>query len=110
MKGDPIMALKIPTVESSPLLRRIRNTLESLALDHCTLRVSVADTAQWEKSAAGDEVLVRWLCWSVESNGQELIRSEFEVVGKDVTRERLAEELPHIFPDVEVSVDNDIEV
>jgi hypothetical protein len=99
----------MPSVESSPLLRRIRAALDSLELDNGRLVISVADEPKWERSASGDEVLVRWLCWSIENDGQEVVAPEFEVVGTDVTRERLAIELPDLFRDVQVTVDNEIE-
>ncbi len=74
------------------------------------LRVSVADEPKWEKSGSGDEVLVRWACWNLEKEGNEVTPPEFEVLSKDVTRERLAKELPALFPELEVEVDNAIDV
>src|SRR5262245_58882024 len=100
----------MPSIESSPLLRRIRAALDRLQLKSGRLIVSVADDPKWEKSAAGDEVLVRWLCWSIEDGDREVAAPEFEVVGTDVTRVRLADELPRAFRDVEVIVDNEIDV
>lgn len=97
-------------VETSLLVRRIRAVLDSLHPDGVILRISVADEPKWEKSKSGDEVLVRWLCWSIEQDGQEVSAPEFEVLHQDVTRERLSNELPTVFSNVEVRVDNDIDV
>lgn len=97
-------------VETSALLKRIRAALDSLPANGAILRVSVADEPKWEKSKSGGEVLVRWLCWSIEQDGQEVSAPEFEVLHQDVTKERLSSELPAVFPDVQVRVDNDIDV
>jgi hypothetical protein len=100
-----------PTVETSPLLQRMRGALDRLKPDRGYLHVSVARDLRWEKSPSnGDEVLVRWLCWSINDGDTEISPPEFEVVAKDVTPERLARELPAIFTDVEVIVDDDIDV
>lgn len=100
-----------PTIESSPLLRRIRQRLDALApLKNGLVRLSVADEPRWEKSDGGDEVLVRWACWSIEDDGAEVSEPEFEVLSKDVTRSRLEDELPRNFSDVRIVVDNDIDM
>ena len=99
-----------PSFESSPLLQRIREALNANAPFKGKLRVSVADETKWEKSRSGDEVLVRWACWNLEVNGNEVTEPMFEVLSKDVTRERLAIELPGFFPGIEVEVDNAIDV
>ncbi|MEM7765838.1 MAG: hypothetical protein AAF290_17380 [Pseudomonadota bacterium] len=98
------------SVDRSALLQRIRAALDHHNLDAAVLRVSVADEPKWEKSPSGDEVLVRWLCWNIQVHGVEVAPPEFEVVHKDVTRERLAAELPTIFTEVEVQLDNDIDL
>jgi hypothetical protein len=100
----------IPSFETSPLLRRIRDAINARAPFKGKLRVSVADQAKWEKSGSGDEVLVRWACWNLEQGGSEVTQPEFEVLGKGVTRERLASELPALFPELEVEIDNAIDV
>jgi hypothetical protein len=100
----------IPTIESSPLLKRIKEALDTAKPARGLLRVSVADDPRWEKNAAGNEIFVRWICWSIDDGDEEVIPPEFEVVHESVTRERLARELPTIFPDLEVLVDNDIKV
>ena len=101
--------MNMNSVETSPLLQRIRAALDSLNLDGAVLRVSVADEPKWEKSLSGDEVLARWLCWSIEHSGKEVSAPEFEVVHQDITRQRLAAELPAVFSDIEVIVDSDID-
>lgn len=53
---------------------------------------------------------MRWACWNLEQGGNEVTPPEFEVLGKGVTRERLASELPALFPGLEVEVDNAIDV
>jgi hypothetical protein len=89
----------------------MRGALDRLKPDHGCLHVSVAPDSRWEKSPSdGQDVLVRWLCWSINDGDTEISPPEFEVVGKDVTQERLARELPAIFSDVEVIVDDDIDV
>jgi len=98
-----------PSFEASPLLQRIREALNANAPFKGKLRVSVADKPRWEKSSSGDEVLVRWACWNLEVNGNDLTEPVFEVLSKDVTRERLASELPGFFPDIEVEVDDSID-
>ena len=100
----------IPTIDSSPLLRRMHEALELSGRSGYRLRVSVADEANWEKSKRGDEILVRWLCWSIEDGDREVAAPVFEVVGANVTRELLALELPQVFRDVEVIVDDDIDM
>lgn len=96
--------------QSSLLVRKIRDRLNALALNQARLVISVADSAQWEKSKLGDEVLVRWLCWSIESDGIEVSAPEFEILAAAITGKQLGEELPPLFPGVEVVVDNDIDV
>lgn len=99
----------IPAVENSPLLKRMHDALALHGQAGCRLRVSVANEAKWEKSKRGDEVLVRWLCWSIELGDRELVAPVFEVVSSGVTRERLSKELPNVFPELEVVVDEDID-
>lgn len=98
-----------PTIDNSPLLRRIQRALDENSFEQGILRVSVTDEPKWEKSSNGDEVLVRWLCWSINDGERELVPPEFEVVGKEVTAERLANEIPNSFKDIEIIVDNDID-
>ena len=102
----------IPTIDSSPLLRRMHEALVQHGRAGYRLRVSVADEAKWEKSNRGDEVLVRWVCWSIEDGDREVTAPVFEVVGPNVTTELLRLELPKVFSgvEVEVVVDNDIDV
>jgi len=95
---------------NSPLVGRIRAALDRASVDQPMLRGSVARDTSWEKSPSGDEVLVRWLCWSVHDGDVEIIPPEFEVVGKQITSEKLRKELPDSFPDLNISVDNDIDV
>ena len=95
---------------SSPLVQRIRRTLDGLELAHARLYVSVARDMKWEESGAGGSVHVRWLCWSIEDGDREVVAPEFEIVGETVTRERLMAELPVFFPDIEVRVDHEIDV
>lgn len=92
-----------------PLVETIREFIDYRGIDSGTLHVSVAQDMKWEKSQAGDEVLVRWLCWSVNDANKEIVPPQFEVVGAQVTLETLAKELPDFFPGLEVIVDNDIE-
>src|SRR5688572_24560130 len=80
----------MPPFETSPLLQRIRSALNANAPFKGKLRVSVADEPKWEKSSSGDEVLVRWACWNLEVNDHEVTEPVFEVLSKDVTREKLA--------------------
>lgn len=100
----------IPSFDTSPLLQRMREAINRHAPFTGKLRVSVAEEPKWEKSGSGDEVLVRWACWNLEDGGNEVTPPEFEVLSKDVTRERLANELPALFPGLEVDVDDDIDV
>lgn len=104
-----IMSNESPSFENSPLLRRIRDAVDKHAPFNGRLHVSVADEPRWEKSGSGDEVLVRWACWNLEEGENEVTQPVFEVLGKDVTRERLAGELPALFPSLDVEVDNDID-
>ena len=41
--------------------------------------------------------------------GQEVAPPEFEVLSREVTAQRLSRELPPLFPDLEIVVDNDID-
>jgi hypothetical protein len=104
------MSNSTPSFETSPLLQRMRDAINKHAPFTGKLHVSVADEPKWEKSGSGDEVLVRWACWNLEEGGNEVTQPEFEVLSKDVTRERLANELPTLFPELEVDVDNAIDV
>ncbi len=98
------------TIQVSSLLRRIQTALDENLSESYTLRISVAKEPKWEKSKNGDEVLVRWLCWSINKGEIEVVPPEFEVVGKDVTSQTLKKELPRIFNNIKIIVDNDIEV
>lgn len=99
-----------PSIESSRLLKRIRQRLDSLALSKGRLRFSIADDARWEASDNGDQVLVRWACWTIEDDGQEVTAPEYEALSQAVTRDRLMIDLPAAFRDIEVIVDNEIDV
>jgi hypothetical protein len=100
-----------PSIETSPLLRRIAEAIERLQPRHGRLRVSVAREPKWEKSpSTSDEVHVRWLCWSIEDGDDEVLPPEFEVLSPEVTEEQLRHELPKFFPAVKVTVDDDIDV
>lgn len=98
------------SIDSSPMLRRIGEALRASHPSKPVLWVSVSPTPKWEPSPHGDEVLLRWLCWSVNDGRREVVAPEFEAVSQYVTEERLREELPSIFPDVQVVVDRDIGV
>lgn len=91
------------------LVPRIRAALSQARPGYKRIRISVADKAVWEQSSNGEQVLVRWLCWSVSDESGEIVAPTFEVLSEVVTRERLAEELPKMFPGVVVVVDGDIE-
>ncbi len=100
-----------PTIDTSPLLRRIADAIERLQPRRGKLHVSVAREPRWEKSpSTSDEVLVRWLCWSLEDGDVEIQRPEFEILSPKVTEEQLRDELPRLFPSIQVTVDDDIEV
>jgi hypothetical protein len=104
------MKADVLAVEVSPFVRGIREAIVAHSPFTGKLRVSVADEPRWEDSSSGDQVLVRWACWNLEENGVDLTAPVFEVLGKDVTREQLAAELPMLFPGVQIEVDNDIDV
>ena len=104
------MSDSMPSFEKSPLLRRIRDAIDEHAPFKGRLHVSVADEANWERSSSGDEVLVRWACWNLEAGGNEVTPPEFEALGTGTTREKLARELPALFPTLDVIVDNAIDV
>lgn len=93
---------------SSRLVTAIKRRLDGLSLLDPVLRVSVADEPVWEKSKKGDFVHVRWMCWSVEDGGMEVVEPNFEVLSHLVTRSQLAQELPAFFDSLKVIVDNDI--
>ena len=99
------------SIAGSSLLRRIALALEESKPERGQLHVSVARTPTWEKRAPNSEesVLVRWLCWSIADGGRGIVAPEFEVLHPDVTAERLREDLPALFPQLEVIVDNDVE-
>lgn len=88
----------------------MREALDRLRPSSGVLRVSVARETRWERTRHGDEVHVRWLCWSIEDAGKEIQPPEFEVISPDVTQELLADELPAVFRDVQVVVDDDVDV
>lgn len=92
------------------LIKQIKAALPQVKSSRAKLHVSVAREPVWEKSPLGDEVLVRWLCWSLDDENGEVVAPTFEVLSKDVTEQQLARELPSFFPGVEVVVDHDIEV
>lgn len=98
-----------PTIGSSPLLRRIAAALDETSPERPTLRISIEVDAKWEKDGE-DEILIRYLCWSINDGDIEVRGPEFEIVGDDVTRERLERELPLVFPTVGILVDHDIEL
>ena len=50
------------------------------------------------------------MCWSIENDGLEVSKPEFEVLSQAVTREQLNAELPGLLPGVEVVVNNDVDV
>jgi len=100
-----------PATDTSPLLQRIAQAIEHHRPQRGVLKVSVAKDPKWEQSpASSEEVLVRWLCWSLEDDDREVVSPEFEVLHPDVTEERLRKELPVHFPSVVVTVDDDIDV
>jgi hypothetical protein len=96
--------------ENSLFVRRIREAI--LAHEPFTgiLHVSVSDEMKWEETKSGYKVLVRWACWNLELDDQNVTEPEFEVLGESITRERLTAELPNLFPTVTVVVDGDIEM
>ena len=99
------------TLATSPLLRRIDQAIGRHPLSRGRLRVSVARDPKWEKSpSSSDDVLVRWLCWSIEDGDDEIVPPEFEALHPEVTEERLRRELPGLFPALDVIVDDDIDV
>ena len=99
----------MPSELANAFVDRVRERLSTLGSQSLGLRVSVADEAVWESSGDGDRVLVRWVCWNVVDHGKQVGHPEFEVLSQRVTREQLAEELPNLFPGIEVVVDNDID-
>lgn len=95
--------------ESSPFLRGVQEKLSELSgHESLRLRVSGASEPVWEKTDDGDEVLVRWACWTIEKNGEELSEPKFEVLSDKVDQEQLSRELPVFFPSIEIVVDDDI--
>ncbi len=98
------------TPETSPLLREISEAIRLKKPSKGILHVSVADEPKWEKSPSGDDLLIRWGCWNLEENGHELTEPVFIVLCAATTREQLAKDLPQVFPELEVHVDNDIVV
>lgn len=96
--------------EHSLFVRRIREALLTHAPFNGILHVSVSDEMKWEQVDGGYKVLVRWACWNLESNDSNVTEPEFEVLGEAATRERLAAELPALFPTITVIVDGDIEM
>jgi hypothetical protein len=91
-----------------PLVQRIQEALSRLGQRPVTIRVSVASEPKWEKSSNSEEVLVRWLCWSIEEDETEIVPPTFEVVSKDITEARLAAELPIFFQGIKTVIDDDI--
>jgi len=92
-----------------PLVGRIRTALVGLT-GSIRLRISVANDSIWESTKDGSRYLVRWMCWSIEVDGKERLAPEFAILGDHETRDKLAKELPLLFPDIDVVVDHDIEV
>ena len=103
------MTHRPPSAKSSRLLREIREKLSELALGRPVLRVSVALDPTWEPNGRGDLVHVRWMCWSIEEDGREVVAPEFDILSPAVTGEQLARELPVMLEGVSVVVDSDIE-
>lgn len=100
-----------PDTNSSPLLQRIAEAMTEHHISSGCLHVSVARDAMWEKSpSSSDEVLVRWLCWSIELGEEELVPPNFEVIHPDVSEEQLRDGLREAFPALELVVDNEIDV
>jgi hypothetical protein len=95
---------------TSPLLNRIAKAIEKARPAKGILRVSVSPRPKWEPSPNGEQVLVRWICWSVNDGDREVVAPEFDVVRQEVTKERLAAELPAVFPGIEVIVDNETDM
>ena len=95
-----------------PLVVQIREALGKIGDRRLTIRVSVARNPVWEKSKTGDDdVLVRWLCWSIEDQEEvEVVRPNFAVLSDKITEAHLRNELPAFFPDSIVIVDDNIEV
>jgi hypothetical protein len=95
-----------------PLVKCIQDALVQFGTQQMTIRVSVSRETAWEKSKAGDgEVLVRWLCWSIEDKEEvEVVRPNFAVLSDKITEEQLRKELPAFFPSSIVIVNDDIEV
>ncbi len=98
------------TPENSLFVRRIREALVAHAAFNGILHVSVSDEMKWEQTNDGYKVLVRWACWNLENNDGNVTEPEFEVLGETATRERLAAELPAIFPEITVVIDDVIDV
>lgn len=96
--------------QNSPLVGRIRRALVAHAPFTGILHISVSDELKWEQTNDGYKVLVRWACWNLENGDENVTEPEFEVLGKTATRERLAAELPALFPELTVVVDNNIDV
>ncbi len=99
-----------PKEPVGPLVQQIRMALSRLRLEQGRLYVSVASEPKWEPSPSGDQVLVRWMCWSVEDNDEEVLEPTFEVLSPAVTATRLRNELPQAFPSLALFVDENIEV
>lgn len=95
---------------NSPLVLRIMEALKGINPVGCVLHVSVANEPIWETAPNGKRHLIRWLCWSVNSNGVEVRKPEFAVLHDTITKELLAQELPALLPEVELLIDDDIEV
>ena len=95
-----------------PLVKSIRDAVVQFGAQQMTIRVSVARNPVWEKSKTGDDdVLVRWLCWSIEDQEEvEVVRPNFAVLSDKITEAHLRNELPAFFPDSIVIVDDNIEV
>ena len=92
------------------LVQRIRTALKSVPDKNAILRISVSDKPVWEKAKSGDFLHVRWICWSIEDcHGNELYPPEFDILSPTITRQRLADELPGLFPAVKVVVDDNID-
>lgn len=94
---------------TSPMVQSIRAALSRLRPARGLLRVSVSTTPKWEPGRDDERIFVRWCCWSIDDDGREVHAPEFVVLSPSVTCERLARDLPPLFPTVKVVVDEDID-
>jgi len=93
----------------SPVVQTIQASLDAHQSAKA-LRISVAKEPKWENDPAGGQIFVRWMCWNLlDEQGRDITAPEFEVLSKEVTGERLMNELPAVLPGVVVVVDDDIQ-